>query len=122
LKQPVFIDLPIALLVHQEQIEAFGGSHGLRNQNGLESALGQAKQTWSYTKDIYETAAQYGYSLARNHPFVDGNKRVAAACMLVFLDMNGLEPEFNVEDIFTWIMETAVGSISREELAARLRP
>ncbi len=122
MKQPVFIDLPIALLVHQEQIEAFGGSHGLRNQNGLESALGQAKQTWSYTKDIYETAAQYGYSLARNHPFVDGNKRVAAACMLVFLDMNGLEPEFNVEDIFTWIMETAVGSISREELAARLRP
>ena len=122
MKQPVFIDLPIALLIHQEQIEAFGGSHGLRNQNGLESALGQAQQTWSYTKDIFEAAAQYGYSLARNHPFVDGNKRVAAACMLVFLDMNGLEPEFNVEDIFIWIMETAVGSISREALAAHLRP
>jgi len=122
LKQPVFIDLPIALLIHQEQIEAFGGSHGLRNQNGLESALGQAQQTWSYTKDIYETAAQYGYSLARNHAFVDGNKRVAAACMLVFLDLNGLEQEYSAEEIFTWTMQTAVGSISREDLAARLRP
>jgi len=53
---------------------------------------------------------------------VDGNKRVAAACMLVFLDMNDFEPGYNVEDIFTWVMETAVGSISREELAERLRP
>lgn len=121
MNQPVFIDLPIALLIHQEQIEAFGGSHGLWNQNGLESALGQAQQTWSYTEDIFETAAQYGYSLARNHPFVDGNKRAAAACMLVFLDMNDLKPEYNVEDIFTWVMETAVDSISREKLAERLR-
>ncbi len=121
MNEPLFIDLPIALLIHQEQIEAFGGSHGLRDQNALESALGQAKQTWAYTNDLFEAAAQYGYSLARNHPFVDGNKRIAAAAMLVFLDINGIEPNYHVEDIFTWAMEAAVGSITREELAKRLR-
>ncbi|MDT8376255.1 MAG: type II toxin-antitoxin system death-on-curing family toxin [Mariprofundaceae bacterium] len=121
MKEPVFIDLAIALLIHQEQIEAFGGGHGLRDQNSLESALGQARHTWNYTQDIFETAAQYCYSLARNHPFVDGNKRIAAACMLVFLDINGYEPDYSVEDVFIWTMEVAVGSLSREELAERLR-
>ena len=121
MSEPIFLDLPIALLIHQEQIEAFGGSLGLRDQNNLESALGQARHTWDYTQNIFETAAQYGFSLARNHPFIDGNKRIAAACMLVFLDLNGYEPDYNVEDLFTWTMEAAVGSITREQLAERLR-
>lgn len=119
--EPVFIDLRIALLIQQEQIEAFGGSHGLRDQHLLESALGQAQQTWAYTSDIYETAAQYCYSLSSNHPFVDGNKRMGAACMLVFLELNNIEPNCSVEELFTWAMEVATGSISRQELASRLR-
>lgn len=121
MKEPVFIDVSIALLIQQEQIDTFGGSHGLRDQAMLESALGQAQQTWAYTEDIFETAAQYCYSLTNNHPFMDGNKRIGAACMLVFLELNQIEPTYSVEELFIWSMEVATSSITREELADRLR-
>jgi len=119
--QPVLIDLPAALLIHQEQIETFGGIHGIRDRNLLESAIGQARHTLEYTGDIHETAAQYAYSIARNHPFLDGNKRTAAACMLVFLDLNALPLPYVPDDIFSWIMQTASGKLSRKELAEHLR-
>jgi death-on-curing protein len=116
-----FLGVDAALLIHREQIEAFGGAHGLRDRNGLESALGAAEQTYAYTDDIAEAAAQYCVSLSRNHPFLDGNKRVAAACMLVFLDLNGIEPAFGSTELFEWTMEAAVGAIDRAQLAARVR-
>ena len=78
---PRFLSLEAALFIHREQIEAHGGAHGLRDQNGLESALGAAEQTFAYTGSLHEAAAQYLVSLSRNHPFLDGNKRIAAACM-----------------------------------------
>jgi death-on-curing protein len=116
-----FLGVEATLLIHREQIEAFGGAHGLRDRNGLESALGAAEQTYAYTDDHLEAAAQYCVSLSRNHPFLDGNKRVAAACMLVFLDLNGIEPAFGSAELFEWTMEAAVGAIDRAKLAARLR-
>ena len=118
---PRFLSLEAALYIHREQIEAHGGAHGLRDQNGLESALGAAEQTFAYTDSLHEAAAQYLVSLSRNHPFVDGNKRIAAACMLVFLDLNGIEATFGPADLFEWTMEVAVGAIKREKLAERLR-
>jgi len=120
-KQVVFIDLPAAFLIHQEQIETFGGTQGIRDRNLLESAIGQARHTLEYTGDIYETAAQYAYSIACNHPFLDGNKRTATACMLVFLDLNALPLPYAADDIFDWIMQIASGKLSRKELAEQLR-
>lgn len=116
-----FLSVEAALLVHREQIEAFGGAHGLRDRNGLESALGAAEQAYAYTDDLFEAAAQYCISLSRNHPFLDGNKRVASACMLVFLDLNGIEPTFGSAELFEWTMEAAVGALKREQLAEKLR-
>lgn len=116
-----FLSIEAALFIHREQIEAHGGAHGLRDQNGLESALGAAEQTYAYTDDLFEAAAQYCVSLSRNHPFLDGNKRVAAACMLVFLDLNGIQPQFGSVELFEWTMEAAVGALKREGLAKRLR-
>lgn len=84
-----FISKSLALIMHSQQIDRFGGDSGLRDAALLESALGAARQTWHYTGDLFQTAAQYCYSIANNHPFVDGNKRTAAACMLVFLVANG---------------------------------
>jgi len=118
---PGFLSPQAALLLHHQQIEAFGGTHGVRDYALLESAVGQAQQTWVYTSDIHETAAQYGVSISRNHPFVDGNKRTAVACMLVFLDMNDMKINYAPEDIFAWAMEMAIGAINREELAEKLR-
>lgn len=118
---PRFLSVEAALYIHREQIEAHGGAHGLRDQNGLESALGAAEQTFAYTDSLHEAAAQYLVSLSRNHPFLDGNKRIAAACMLVFLDLNGIEPAFDSAELFEWTMEVAVGALKREQLAERLR-
>ena len=118
---PRFLSLEAALFIHREQIEAHGGAHGLRDQNGLESALGAAEQTFAYTGSLHEAAAQYLVSLSRNHPFLDGNKRIAAACMLVFLDLNGIKAAFGPADLFEWTMEVAVGALKREALAERLR-
>ncbi len=89
---PFFIDKPTTLLIQQSQINQFGGSSGLRDDALSESALGAAEQCWSYTEDIYQSAAQYGLSLAKNHPYVDGNKRIAAAIMLTFLGLNNISP------------------------------
>lgn len=115
-----FISKSLALTIHQQQIERFGGSCLLRDEASLESALGAAQQTWYYTQDIYQVAAQYCYSLARNHPFVDGNKRVAAACMLVFLLANQKQPLMSNTELYDWVIQIATGQLSREELAAWL--
>ena len=116
-----FLSVEAALFIHREQIEAHGGAHGLRDQNGLEAALGAAEQTFAYTDDLHEAAAQYLVSLARNHPFLDGNKRIAAACMLVFLDLNGIESNFGSADLFEWTLEAAIGVLKREQLAQKIR-
>ena len=118
---PRFINLDSALEIHREQITIFGGTHGFRDQVLLESALGQAAQTFAYTDDLFKAAAQYCFSIAKNHPFLDGNKRVAAACMLVFLVLNKVEPTMSSAELFEWTMQTAIGKLSSTALAELLR-
>jgi death-on-curing protein len=118
---PKFLGLDAVLAIHHDQIATFGGLHGVRDPGLLESAIGQARQTYSYTKDIYESAAQYGFSLAKNHPFLDGNKRTAADCMLTFLVLNGIEPTLSPEQLFEWTLQVAVGELDRPALAKVLR-
>jgi death on curing protein len=84
-------------LLHAESLRLFGGSAGRRDEGLLESAAGRAKHLWSFgdNPDIFDLAAEYGYGLARNHAFVDGNKRVAVLAMRTFLFLNGFR--FNPE-------------------------
>ncbi len=116
-----FISKPLALKIHQQQIERFGGLAGIRDNNLLESALGAPQQTWNYTQDIYESAAQYCYSIAHNHPFLDGNKRTAAACMLVFLVKNHIIPMMNNAQLYDWVIKVATNHMQRTELAELLK-
>jgi death-on-curing protein len=115
-----FINITLARKIHSRQVACFGGIDGMRDDRLLESALGAAEQTWAYTHDIYETAAQYGYSLANNHPALDGNKRAAAACMLVFLVKNGVTPTFSNDLLYNVIIGVATNAIKRAELASLL--
>jgi death-on-curing protein len=87
----------------------------------LESALGQAQTTYGYTSDIHEAAAQYCISLAKNHAFLDGNKRIAADCMVTFLVLNGIEPTFDAAQLFDWTMQVAMSKLDRAGLAVLLR-
>lgn len=116
-----FISKPLALKIHQQQIERFGGLSGIRDNNLLESALAAAQQTWNYNQDVYESAAQYCYSIAHNHPFLDGNKRTAAACMLVFLVKNHIKPMMNNTLLYKWVIAIATNNMQRTELAELLK-
>lgn len=118
---PRFPSKPAVVLVHRQQIERFGGASGLRDEALLESALGAAEHCWHYGGDLYQTAAQYCYSLAHNHPFLDGNKRVAAAVMLIFLALNQIRPRLTAEQLYEWTMAITTGQLSRDALAERLR-
>jgi len=118
---PRFLTPEAVLVIHYDQINTFGGSHGLRDRGLLESALGQARQTYEYTGDIYEAAAQYCVSLAKNRPFVDGNKRTAADSMLTFMVLNGIEPTLTNEQLFEWTLRVAISKLDRPALAALLK-
>ena len=115
-----FINKSLALKMHQQQVERFGGLSGVRDNGLLESALGAAQQTWHYTQDIYETAAQYCYSIANNHPFLDGNKRTATACMFVFLVKNGIRPTISNALLYDTVIAVTTNAMQRTELAVLL--
>ena len=115
-----FISKSLALKMHQQQLERFGGMSGVRDNGLLESALGAAQQTWHYTQNIYETAAQYCYSIANNHPFLDGNKRTATACMLVFLVRNGIRPTISNALLYDTVIAVTTNIMQRTELAVLL--
>jgi len=118
---PRFPSKQAVLLVHREQIERFGGASGLRDEGLLESALGAAEHCWHYGGDLHQTAAQYCYSLSHNHPFIDGNKRVAAAVMLIFLALNQVYLRLTSAQLYQWTMAIATSQLSRDDLAERLR-
>jgi death-on-curing protein len=109
--------------LHFRIIRLTGGSQGLRDLSGLESALAQPKATFE-GRDLYvtlhEKVAALGFSLVRNHPFVDGNKRVAHAAMETLLLLNGRELEAPVDEQERFMTDFAAGQVEREQLVAWL--
>ena len=90
---PVFLSLEEILEIHRDQIERYGGSQGLRDLGLLESALAMPQGGMGgqfFHADLFEMAAAYLFHLVKNHPFVDGNKRVGAMAAFTFLKLNGL--------------------------------
>jgi death-on-curing protein len=96
---------------------------GLRDENALESALARPRQRFAYEPqtDVAALAAAYGYGLARNHPYNDGNKRVAFVVMAVFLGLNGLESTASDTEVVTTIVALASGELDEEGLADWIR-
>jgi death-on-curing protein len=119
--QLFFIKKSLALKIHEQQVQRFGGGDGVRDEKLLESALGAAQHTWHYTDNIYDSAAQYCYSITSNHPFLDGNKRTATACMLVFLVKNGVQLGISNASLYDMVISTTTNTIERNELAHLLR-
>ena len=118
MNEPEWLELEILLDVHAEQLALFGGSDGLRDLGILESALARPINKFAYGEtDLASLAAAYAFGIARNHPFVDGNKRVAFASILVFLGLNGLELNAPPADATAVILAIAAGEIEEDELA-----
>jgi death-on-curing protein len=92
-REPIFLTLAEVIEVHGDQIRRYGGQDGVREMGLLESALAQPEASfagaWLHA-GLHDMAAAYAYHLCQNHPFIDGNKRTALACALVFLELNGV--------------------------------
>jgi len=121
--EPVWVPRLVVDAIHWDQIREHGGLAGVRDENALESALARAQQRWSYEPetDIAGLAAAYGFGLCQNHPFRDGNKRVAFVTMVVFLDLNGWEFEAEEPEVVTAMLAVASGGSKESDLAAWLR-
>src|ERR1051326_6019571 len=90
--EPRWLDLHIVLDLHTEQLALLGGPEEIRDLGLLESALARPQNKFAYGEtDLAALAAAYGFGIARNHPFVDGNKRTALAALIVFLNLNKLD-------------------------------
>ena len=112
--------------LHEQVLRAHGGSAGIRDENLLESAVAAPQATMMgkpMIQDPIEVAASYLFYLCRNHPFVDGNKRVALATCLVFLSKNGLLPKKKIEDdaLEAFVLDVAASRIDRDETTKRLK-
>ncbi len=119
MNQPKWLRLDVALSVHKMLLAEHGGSEGVRDQSLLESALSRPQQKLAYDEDssLFDLAATLSFGLAKNHPFVDGNKRMALTLSLVFLEINEIEivaPEPEAALIFEAL---AAGKVSEEILS-----
>jgi death-on-curing protein len=120
--EPEWLDVDIILDVHSEQLALFGGGDGLRDRGLLESALARPINKFAYGEtDLAVLAAAYAFGLAKNHPFVDGNKRVAFASVIVFLGMNEIDFDVPPEQATAMIFALAAGEVSEENLARWIR-
>lgn len=118
MSEPNWLDIDIVLDFHAEQLSLFGGADGIRDRGLLESALARPVNKFAYGEaDLAVLAAAYGFGIARNHPFVDGNKRTALASMIVFLGLNDMDLDAPQEAATAIILSLAAGEITEEVLA-----
>lgn len=123
MKEPRWVSRDIANTIHHEQITEHGGSHGVRDEGLLSSALARPRDRWGHDEnaDVCALAAAYAFGLAKNHPYIDGNKRVALHVMYVFLRVDGLKLNAPEPEVVTTMLGVADGSVSETDLAAWLR-
>jgi len=120
--EPEWLDVNIMLDVHAEQLALFGGPDGVRDSGLLESALARPINKHAYGEtDLASLAAAYGFGIAKNHPFVDGNKRAAFASIVVFLGLNGIDLMVPPENATAIILSLAAGEVSEQSLARWIR-
>lgn len=121
---PTFLTLEEVHAIHTDQIRRYGGTEGLRDEGLLRSAMAQPEASfggqWLHG-DLAAMAGAYMYHLAQNHPFVDGNKRVAAVCGLHFLHLNGQTIEAGQDAFATIILDLAAGKAGKDDVATWLR-
>lgn len=122
--EPSFLTLAEVVDVHNNQIELYGGTHGVRDIHLLQSALAQPEASfggvWLHG-DIFEMAAAYTFHICQNHPFLDGNKRTALACALLFLAMNNVSLLDPKQKLLDAVLKIAESKLDKKGFAEILR-
>jgi death-on-curing protein len=119
---PKWLTYEQVVAIHSRQLRRFGGSAGLRDDGLLRSALERPANKWHYEQaELPVLAAAYAFGLAKNHPFVDGNKRIAFMTMMIFLRRNGIRFAPDQAQATKMILALAAGEVSEESLARWIR-
>lgn len=121
---PQFLTIDDVLESHAEQIDTYGGSHGIRDIGLLQSTLAQPEATFGgqfLHADLFEMAAAYLFHIVQNHPFADGNKRVGLEAALLFLEINGHSIETTDEALVELVLQTAQGQTTKQQIAEFFR-
>ena len=122
MSEPFWLTRQIIIAIHDEQLAIHGGASGLRDEGMLESALDRPRNRWAYEgAELAELAAAYAFGIARNHPFVDGNKRTALLALYTFLGVNGFDFVVAEAEAATMILALAAGDVDEEGLTRWIR-
>lgn len=121
--EPHWVPRLVIEAVHVDQIREHGGLIGIRDENGLESALARARQRWEYEPetDLARLAAAYAFGICSNHPFRDGNKRVAFLAAVIFLGLNGLDLIAPGTEVVEKMLALASSELDEDGVAAWIR-
>ena len=117
-QEPIWLERGDCDAIHFDQLREHGGLPGVRDENALESALARPRQRFAYEpdSDLATLAAAYGYGLASNHAYNDGNKRIAFLAMYVFLGINGWEIDAPEPEVVRVILALADGQLNEAQL------
>ena len=122
MKQPAWLLRDTVIALHEQLLAAFGGSSGIRDHGLLDSALGRPENRFAYgTPAIPELAAAYAFGLVKNHPFIDGNKRIGFAAAVVFLETNRYRFKATEADAVIRTLALAAGEMTEAEYAAWMK-
>jgi death on curing protein len=124
MNEPIWLRSDVLIAAHRRQLAEHGGLDGMRDEGAFLSALDKPRNLFAYGQpepDLYALAAAYGFGLARNHPFSDGNKRTALIAIRLFLKLNGAPFNASAEDKYRMILSLAAGELLESELAEWLR-
>ncbi len=117
MSEPIWLTIAHIKDIHLEQLAMFGGGDGIRDEGLLESAIMRPQNQWHYgAKDLAALAADYAFGISKNHPFIDGNKRVAFAAMMVFLRINGITFRPTSAEATAIMLSLAAGEIAEPEM------
>ncbi len=122
MSEPRWLTLAEVVAAHEKQLSRFGGPAGIRDPSALESALGRPLNKWQYDRaGLAECAAAYAFGLARNHAFVDGNKRAAFVSMVLFLRLNGVDFRPDKAQSLIIIQDLAAGLVEEPGMTRWIR-
>ncbi len=122
MKEPVWVLREVVSMLHEQSLAQYGGSPGVRDEGLLDSAMGKPQNLFAYGKpSLFDLAASYGFSIVKNHPFIDGNKRAGFVVAVLFLELNGYTFQATEVDAALRTLALAAGEMSEAAYAEWLK-